>query len=133
FYTLSNIVANPLHASSFAYASGTDYKSVINQADQTFTRTISGFDPTLRAPYTVNWNVGFQREVWDNGVLEARYVGTQTHLAWRTSNLNEINIFENGFLNEFKLAQNNLAICQNNASACRAAQGAAGIPVAQQT
>jgi hypothetical protein len=110
FYTLSNIVANPLTVSNFAFPSGTDYKAVINQADQTFTRTISGFDPTLRAPYTVNWNLGFQREVWDNGVIEARYVGTQTHLAWRTSNLNEINIFENGFLQEFKNAQSNLAI-----------------------
>jgi hypothetical protein len=110
FYTLSNIVANPLTISNFAFPSGTDYKSVINQADQTFARTISGFDPTLRAPYTVNWNFGIQREVWENGVIEARYVGTQTHLAWRTSNLNEVNIFENGFLQEFKNAQNNLNI-----------------------
>src|SRR5262249_34240353 len=31
---------------------------------------------------------------------------------WRTSNLNEVNIFENGFLQEFKNAQNNLAINQ---------------------
>src|SRR4029078_1943681 len=52
FYTLSQVVANPLTAASFAFPSGTDYKSVINQADQTFARTISGFDPTLRAPYT---------------------------------------------------------------------------------
>ena len=110
FYTLSNIVANPLSVNNFAFPSGTEYKSVINQADQTFVRTISGFDPTLRAPYTVNWNLGFQREVWSNAVIEARYVGTQTHLAWRTSNLNEVNIFENGFLREFKNAQNNLAI-----------------------
>jgi len=68
-----------------------------------------------------------------NTVLEARYVGNQSHLAWRTSNLNEVNIFENRFLNEFKLAQNNLGICQNNAAACRAAQGAAGIPANQQS
>ena len=46
FYTLSDIVANPLTASSFAFTT-TDYKKVINQADQTFARTISGFDPTL--------------------------------------------------------------------------------------
>src|SRR5205814_83128 len=115
FYTLSNILSNPLTASSFAFAT-TDYKQVINQADQTFVRTISGFDPTLRAPYTINWNFGIQRELGGNSVLEVRYVGNQSHLAWRTSNLNEINIFENGFLNEFKGAQNNLAICQNNAA-----------------
>ncbi len=132
FYTLSNIVANPLSASSFAFTT-TDYKTVINQADQTFTRNINGFDPTLRAPYTVNWTFGIQRELWNNTVLEVRYVGNQTHLAWRTSNLNEVNIFENGFLNEFKFAQSNLAICQANSAACRAAQGAAGIVAANQT
>src|SRR5439155_18254145 len=31
---------------------------------------------------------------------------------WRTLNLNEINIFENGFLNEFKIAQQNLAVAR---------------------
>jgi hypothetical protein len=111
FYTLSNVVANPLTASSFAFTT-TDYKTVINQADQTFVRTINGFDPTLRAPYTINWSFGIQRELWRNNVLEIRYVGNQAHLVWRTSNLNEVNIFENGFLQEFKNAQRNLAINQ---------------------
>jgi hypothetical protein len=111
FYTLSDIVANPLTVSNFAFAT-TEYKKVINQADQTFTRTINGFDPNLRAPYTVNYTFGIQRELWKNTSLEVRYVGNQSKLAWRTSNLNEINIFENGFLNEFKNAQKNLAINQ---------------------
>lgn len=109
FYTLSNIVANPLTASSFAFNT-TDYKTTINQADQTFARNINGFDPTLRAPYTINWSFGVQRELWKHNVLEVRYVGNQAHLVWRTSNLNEVNIFENGFLKEFKNAQSNLAI-----------------------
>jgi hypothetical protein len=111
FYTLSDVVANPLQASSFAFTT-TEYKQVINQADQTFVRTISGFDPTLRAPYTLNWNFGIQREVGKHTVVEARYVGNQAHLAWRTSNLNEVNIFENAFLQEFKNAQRNLTINQ---------------------
>jgi hypothetical protein len=111
FYTLSDIVANPLTLSSFDFPT-TEYKRVINQADQTFARTISGFDPTLRAPYTINWNFGIQRELWRNSVLEIRYVGNQSKLSWRTSNLNEVNIFENGFLEEFKNAQRNLAINQ---------------------
>jgi hypothetical protein len=132
FYTLSQIVANPLTVSNFAFPSGTDYKSVINQADQTFARTISGFDPTLRAPYTINWNFGFQRELWRNAKIEARYVGTQTHLAWRTSNLNEVNIFENGFLQEFKNAQNNLAInlaAGSNSFANQNRQGQVALPI----
>jgi Carboxypeptidase regulatory-like domain len=109
FYTLSDIVANPLTASSFAFTT-TDYKQVINQADQTFARELRGFDPTLRAPYTVNWSFGVQRELWKNTALEIRYVGNQSKLAWRTVNLNEVNIFENGFLQEFRNAQNNLEI-----------------------
>lgn len=107
FYTLSDIVANPLTVSNFAFTT-TDYKKVINQADQTFARTISGFDPNLRAPYTENYTFGIQRELWKDNVLEVRYVGTQSKLSWRTSNLNEVNIFENGFLNEFKNAKKNL-------------------------
>jgi Carboxypeptidase regulatory-like domain len=126
FYSLSQIVANPLTVNNFAFPSGTEYKTVINQADQTFVRTISGFDPTLRAPYTINWNFGIQRELWDNSALEVRYVGTQTHLAWRTSNLNEVNIFENGFLQEFKNAQRNLAINLAAGSNSFANQGRSG-------
>jgi hypothetical protein len=111
FYTLADIVANPLTVSNFAFAT-TEYRKVINQADQTFARTIAGFDPTLRAPYTVNYTFGIQREFWKNNVLEVRYVGNQSKLAWRTSNLNEVNIFENGFLNEFRNARSNLTINQ---------------------
>ncbi|MCI0661681.1 MAG: TonB-dependent receptor [Acidobacteria bacterium] len=115
FYTLSDIVANPLTVSNFAFST-TEYKKVINQADQTFVRDLRGFDPTLRAPYTVNYSFGIQRELWKNTVLEVRYVGNQSKLAWRTSNLNEVNIFENGFLNEFRNAQRNLAA--NRAAGC---------------
>jgi len=111
FYTLADIVANPLTVSNFAFTT-TEYRKTINLADQTFARTISGFDPNLRAPYTVNYTFGIQRELWKNSVIEVRYVGNQSKLAWRTSNLNEVNIFENGFLNEFKNAQRNLQINQ---------------------
>ena len=40
--------------------------------------------------------------------VEVRYVGTRSREQWATYNYNEINILENGFLNEFKLAQANL-------------------------
>jgi carboxypeptidase family protein len=111
FYTLNDIVTNPLTPSNFAFTT-TEYKKVINLADQTFLRTISGFDPNLRAPYTINYTFGIQRELWRNNVLEIRYVGNQSKLSWRTSNLNEVDIFGNGFLGEFKNAQRNLQINQ---------------------
>src|SRR5438128_690521 len=70
FYTLSNIVASPLTVSNFAFPS-TTYPKVFNMADQTFSgRTVSGFDPHLRAPYTENYTIGIQRELWRNTVLE---------------------------------------------------------------
>ena len=46
--------------------------------------------------------------------IEARYVGARTKDNWRTNNYNEINIIENGFLDEFKLAMANLQA--NNAA-----------------
>ncbi|MGH9674670.1 MAG: carboxypeptidase regulatory-like domain-containing protein [Bryobacteraceae bacterium] len=113
FYTLADIVANPLTVSNFTFAT-TAYATSINQADQTFQRTINGMNPNLRAPYTTNWTLGVQRELMKNTVLEVRYVGNQGHRAWRTINLNEVNIFENGFLDEFKNAQANLTSNQQN-------------------
>jgi hypothetical protein len=131
FLTLSQIVANPLTVSNFAFST-TEYKQVINQADQTFARTLRGFDPNLRAPYTVNYSFGIQREFGRNNVLEIRYVGNQSKLAWRTSNLNEVNIFNNGFLDEFKNAQQNLNINQAagvNSFQNRGLPGQAPLPI----
>jgi hypothetical protein len=68
------------------------------------------FDPGIKAGYTQSWTFGLQREINKNTAVEFRYVGTHgTHL-WRQYNYNEVNIFENGFLDTFKAAQNNLAI-----------------------
>ncbi len=68
------------------------------------------FDPNLRAGYTQSWTFGLQREIDKNTAVEVRYVGTHgTHL-WRQMDYNEVNIFENGFLDQFKAAQKNLAI-----------------------
>ena len=78
----------------------------------TTSTTIYEFDPTLRQPYVQSWSVGIQREVLRDTVVEARYVGNHSVGLWRRINLNEINIFENGFLNEFEIAQHNLAIAQ---------------------
>jgi hypothetical protein len=68
------------------------------------------FDPNLRSPYVQSWSFGFQRELNKDTVFEARYVGNHSIKLGQTYNLNEVNIFENGFLNEFKDAQSNLAI-----------------------
>jgi len=68
------------------------------------------FDPNLQTPYVQSWTLGIQRELTKDTVFEARYVGNRAVKLVRTFNLNEVNIFENGFLDEFKAAQRNLQI-----------------------
>ncbi len=80
-------------------------------------QTVNGINPNIKPEYVESWNFGFQRELDSNTVVEVRYVGNHGVGLWRTVNLNETNIFENGFLTQFQAAQNNLAIArQTNAT-----------------
>jgi hypothetical protein len=94
---------------------------------------VSGIKQNIRQPYTMSWNFGIQRKLGQSRVIEVRYDGNRTIHQWISENLNEVNVFENGFLNEFKNAQANMGICQANAVACKAAQAAAGVGSGQQT
>ena len=51
-----------------------------------------------------------QRELTSNMVVEVRYVGNRGRDLWRQYDLNETNVFENNFLNEINLAQQNLLV-----------------------
>lgn len=75
---------------------------------------VNGIDPHLKQPYTQSWNVGVQRQLGKSRALEVRYVGNRTQRQWMAVDTNEVNIFENGFLTQFKAAQANLAA--NNGS-----------------
>ena len=71
-------------------------------------------DPNLRTPY-VQLDVGYQREI---GATRRRSALRRQPLdRWRGYNINETNIFENGFLKEFRNAQRNLEINRTAASA----------------
>jgi hypothetical protein len=73
------------------------------------TEDIQIFDPNLQVPYADSWTAGWQRAISRNMAVEARYVGTRSRDLWTTYNINgEVNIHENGFFEEFKLAQANL-------------------------
>lgn len=69
---------------------------------------INIFDPNIETPYTQSWTVGFQRSLGRDTAIELRYVGNRNRKAWTTENWNGENIFENGLLDEFKVAQANL-------------------------
>ncbi|HVL66237.1 MAG TPA: TonB-dependent receptor [Vicinamibacterales bacterium] len=72
------------------------------------TGDIMTFDQNLQVPYSQTWTAGWQRKLTRDMAIEARYVGTRSLQSWQTYDYNEINIVENGFLDEFRLAQQNL-------------------------
>ena len=80
-----------------------------NRADN-----INAFHPDIEVASARSWTVGLQRAVSTNMALEVRYVATKGVNQWSTLNYNERNIVENGFLDEFKRAMQNLQA--NNAA-----------------
>jgi len=107
------------------------------------TNSINTFDPTLKMGYVQSWNFGFQRQLSKDTVVEVRYTGNHGVHEWRQVNLNEVNLFENGFLKDFYTAQNNLWIargcsgswtnCANNTNnfGNQGLPGQAAIPIMQ--
>ena len=97
------------------------------------TEDINLFDPRITVPYADTWTVGIQRAVGTNFAVEARYVGTRSRENWSTINYNETNIFENGFVNEFRVAQANLraniAAGRGGTFAYTGAPGTAPLPI----
>lgn len=87
---------------------------------------LNGVDPHLKQPYTESWNFGIQRQLGETKALEIRYVGSRSLRQWIPMATDEINIFENGFLKQFKVAQQNLAINQGNGITSFANNGFAG-------
>jgi hypothetical protein len=69
------------------------------------------FADNLSNAYVQSWSLGMQRELTRDTVLEVRYVGNKGTKLWTHFDLDrDDNIFENGLLDEFLRAQNNLAI-----------------------
>ena len=64
-------------------------------------------DPNLKTAYVHQFSFGFEREIFKDTALEIRYQGNLGKDIWRAYDINEVNIFENGFLNEFLNAQRN--------------------------
>jgi hypothetical protein len=72
------------------------------------TDSANAFAPNLKTGYVESWTLGIQREIKKDNVVEIRYVGNRGHQLWRQVDLNEQVMFENGTLNEFRLAQQNV-------------------------
>ena len=93
-YTTTRVV--PLQISSYSFGSSPG---------------VAAIKPKIATSYVQSWSFGIQRQLLSN-IVEVRYVGNRADDLWRTYGINEVNIFENGFLQDFAAAQNNLAINQ---------------------
>ena len=88
----ANIPAAPVYPMTINFGSG-----------------VNLFHPSFRTPYSRSYSVGLQRALGRKMAVEIRYVGTRLVDGTATENWNEVNWTSNGFLDEFKLAQANLA------------------------
>ena len=91
-----------------AFQTTPNYPLTAGTSAVAITSTAFIFDPKIQTPYTQSWTLGVQREITKDMAVEVRYVHNVNLQQWVNFNLNEVNIVENGFLNEFKLAQANL-------------------------
>jgi hypothetical protein len=113
FYNAGSLIlGNSLPA--LGSTSPVPFNPIISEASQGFTGTsYFTFDPHIQQPWVESWTVGVERQLSPNNVLEMRYVGNVSRKQWLGVNYNELNIFENGFLSNFKAAQSNLAASGN--------------------
>lgn len=79
------------------------------------TDSVNEFLPNLKIGHVDSLTFGIQREINSDNVIEIRYINNRGRDLWRQYDLNEVNVLENGFLQEFRLAQQNvLANLANN-------------------
>ncbi len=97
------------------------------------------FDPNLKTPSVFSYSFTWQRQLSNNMTLEARYIHTNSFNQWTGGqqlnymDLNEINILENGFFDEFRLAianlQANIAAGRGNTFAYTGVAGTKPLPI----
>lgn len=87
------------------------YQATAPESEFTYTGGpgVNGIQPNLAEPESESWNLGVQRGLGHTRALEIRYNGNHTLHQWIAIDPDEINIFENKFLTDFKNAQANLA------------------------
>lgn len=69
--------------------------------------TVFAIDPNLKVPSTDEFNIGIEREIGWQTALEVRYVHSRSNNLVRGLDLNQVRIFDNGFLDDFNRAHFN--------------------------
>jgi len=69
------------------------------------TQSIDVADSGWKRGYVQNWNASLGRQIARGLVLDVRYVGSKGTKLTQGTNVNEVNIFENGILNAFNITE----------------------------
>lgn len=67
--------------------------------------SIRVMDPTLQTPMTHGWALSYQRALFKNSLFEIAYVGRRAEHLFGAYNVNQAEIFDNGFLDAFKVVR----------------------------
>jgi hypothetical protein len=78
-----------------------------NNLSQNLGSQVFGVDPNLQVQRVFEYNVGIQRNIGFNTVFEVRYVGGRSNDLIRTTTFNQVDTRTNGFLDDFRRAQQN--------------------------
>jgi len=116
---------SPMDFSSVGYVNLTpNYTTSFPESGLTFVQpyqqiynpgiALGAINPNIKQPYTQSWNLSVQRPIGRNNAIEVRYIGSRSVHQWVNLFTDEVNIFENGFLNQFKQAQTNYNINTQN-------------------
>jgi len=100
-YDTTNKAIGDAFAESYPSLDGTSvfnspfsFSPVPSPASSTISVPFSAFDPTLKLPYSLQWNVSIEREVGKNQVISAAYVASANRRLLLTSTLlNPVSIF----------------------------------------
>jgi hypothetical protein len=69
------------------------------------TGSIRVMDPNLQTPMTHGWALSYQRALFKNSLFEIAYVGRRAEHLFGAYNVNQAEIFDNGFLDAYKVVQ----------------------------
>jgi hypothetical protein len=104
-----------------------------NAAAGNFFNTVFAIDPNLEMQQNMEYNFGIQREIGFDTVLEIRYVGGRSNNMVRGIDVNQVEIRNNGFLQDFLTARNNCRILNESLGGslndgCSDVSGSQGLP-----
>ncbi|HEU0183688.1 MAG TPA: carboxypeptidase regulatory-like domain-containing protein, partial [Blastocatellia bacterium] len=81
--------------------SSTAIPQALLQPDPFGTGTITVVDPDFQSPITNQWSLNIQRDLGKNLLVDVAYIGRKASHLFGAYNINQVDILNNGFLNEY--------------------------------